>query len=344
MPPYRHFFIFFCFFLIWTFDITIPVDVSNAAGSPGESFIQTMEKIQTPFGRPYFAVSRHSPGSIDVTQTTSYLVLVEIPPEFIWATGSNSVGAIRVHYGAIQENSTKNYINRLREAETYFYIENGLDNPIIAINEIRHYPVDPPVRQAMGVGIIAMALLLAGGIFGGIIVAREFEEQTMKIVRISPVNRLIFLASKGSLGLLLTLTSGVIYILLAVGLLTEAWPARLDLFLATFFLLGSIGVLLGLIYGLLVKGVIPVFIIALVSSLAMWLLGGGFGSLTLYSALHRSIVQFLPYTHGMNLFYHCYFGDGPVLVKTSLVKLVLILVVALVSLILLTWKSFEKEK
>jgi ABC-2 type transport system permease protein len=338
------FFVFFCFYLIWAFDVTVPIEVVNEAGEQGQAFVQAMEDIQTPSGKPYLAVSQHSPATLGSQTSTGYMVTVEIPPTFGQLQAGTQEYTVIAHYGAIQENSVKNYINRLLEAESRFLVDNYLGFRPIRVQEIRHYAVDPPVRQAMAVGIMAMALLLAGGIFGGVIVAREYEDRTIKLIRVSPANRALLLVSKGMAALLLTFAAGAIFVLVAAGLLTGAWPMDGWLFLATTSTLSIIGVILGMAAGMVLRGSVPVFISALIANLVMWLLGGGFGSLALYGPLHRATVQVFPFTHGMNLFWHSFFGGGSAPVWVSSVGLGLILLVVLLSLFRATNTALERER
>jgi len=337
------FFIFFCFYLIWSFDVTVPVEVANQGGAAGEAFIRAMQSIQTPFGGRYIAVK---PISSDLPRRAAgeYMVTVEIPAGFGQERDRQHQYPLVVHYGAVQENSVKNYINRLHEAESRFLIEQHLGFTPIRVDEQRRYPSDPPVRQAMAVGIMAMALLLAGGIFGGVILAREYEDKTIKLIRVSPASRLLLLLSKGNAAFWLTLLAAAVYVLAGAGLLAGAWPVDGGLFLVNTLLLACLGVLMGMLLGMALRGSVPVFITILIASLTMWLLGGGFGSLALYSPLHQRIVQILPFTHGMNLFWYSYFGGGSEPVHTSLAWLTGMLAAALLLLGYTTHTIFEKEK
>lgn len=303
------FLLFMVFYLIWSADITTPIEVVNLAGGRGEAFIEAMLAVRTPSGTPYLRVERRDPAVLRNRPPDKYVAVLELPVDFD-VKGVQEHGPV-AHYGAVNENTVKNYANRLHEAQSQYLTQNLLGFRPIRVQEEARYSRDVPTRRGMAVGLMAYAFLLSGGIFGGILVTREFESHTMKVIRISPVNRCLLLLSKGLVAMLLTFVAGAIYVVVAAGWLTGAWPAAAGTFLSTAVALSATGVALGTAVGMVLRSSVPVFLVSLVACLTMWIIGGGFASLRLYSQLQQQVAQFFPLTHGLNLFWYSYFGGRP---------------------------------
>ncbi len=305
------FLLFLVFYLIWSADITMPLEVVNKASGKGEAFVRAMQTIRTPDGTPYIEVQSRDTAVLRSRTPSEYVAALEIPSGFERARdGIREYHAI-VHYGAVNQNSVKNYINRLHEAESRFLSDNLLGFRPIRLEQIARYPRDIPTRQSMAVSLMAYAFLLSGSIFGGVLITREYEGKTVKLIRVAPVSRVLLFASKGIVALLLTLGAGAVYVVVATGLLTGAWPVAAGTFLSTALTMAVVGVALGMVAGMLLQSSVPIFLVAIVVNLGMWIIGGGFGNLKLYSEAQQYAAQFLPFTHGMKLFWYSYFGGQP---------------------------------
>lgn len=294
------FFLFIVFYLIWSADVTLPIDLVNNAGARGDGLVRAMATAAAPGGTPYLAVRPLGPGAL-ARRPAEYVAMVEIPADFV-----RDREAV-IHYGAENENTVKNYINRLHAAQTELLRDRLGYRPVTVVEQNR-YPTDVPARQAMAVGLTAYAFLLSGTIFGGVLAAREFEDQTVRLIRVAPVRRWLVLASKGTVAVGLTLAAGAVYAGLAAGLLAGARPSAWGVFVAAGLGTAVTGVLCGLAAGLLLRRNVPVFLTGLAANLAMWIVGGGFGKLGLYPAWQQAAGRLLPYTHGMELFWYSYFG------------------------------------
>jgi len=119
------FLLFFIFFLIWSSDITSPIEVTNSAGAAGEEFIQAMEDIKTPFGTNYIQVIQKDPSILISRSPSDYLIVVETPKDFQQVDGNARKYHVIAHYGAEQQNTIKNFINRLHMAQTEYLIKNN---------------------------------------------------------------------------------------------------------------------------------------------------------------------------------------------------------------------------
>lgn len=334
------FILFLVFYLIWATDVTFPMEVVNKAGRRGEAFIDKMEAIRTPYGTPYLHVERRNPTDTESRSPAEYLAVVEIPGNFERTQDGVREYYTIAHYGAVNENTIKNYINRLRMAGTEFW-SGDLGFSPIRLKEAARYPHDIPTRQAMAVGLIAYAFLFSGWIFGGTLITREYEDRTIKLIQVAPANPVLVLASKGSVAMLLTLAAGAVYAVVTY-FLTGAAPTAGAIFLVTALAIATIGVSLGMITGLLLRSSVPVFLVAIVTNLFMWIAGGGFGNLQLYSQAQQYVARILPYTHGMSVFWNSYYGSDPTPPPGSIIGLTTILLVSLLALYYTTTKIFQK--
>lgn len=344
VTAFAPFMLFFIFYLIWAADIRIPIEVTNSAGPSGHKLVMAMQEIKTPSGLPYIQVIEQNPSILGERHPGDYLVLLEIPKDFGRDKNGVKVYEPTAHYGAEQENSVKNSINRLHMAETKFLADNCYGFNPIKLKEINRYAEDIPTRQFMAVGMVAFAFLIAGIIFGGIFIAREYEGNTVKLIRVSSASRLLLFISKGIPAIVLTSGTGAIFTVVAAGILTGAWPKDPVVFILTAVLISATGVILGLLVGLITKNTIPVFLVSIVANLLSWIVGGGFSNTKLYSHWLQTIVKLLPYKYGSDLFWYSYFSNGSPLPVESIMGASVLLLISVILLTTAAQVAFERSK
>ncbi|MHB9144461.1 MAG: ABC transporter permease [Symbiobacteriia bacterium] len=329
------FLLFAVFYLIWMADIQEPIEVVNQAGTAGEPFVQAMGEIRMPNGTPYIRVERQDPAAL-TRDPGSYLVTVEIPASF------QQEPRLIVHYGAEQENSVKNYINRIHQAASQ-YLAGRLGFTPIRLLESPRYPTDIVTIQSMAVMLMTYAFLLSACLFGGVLVAREYEDHTVKLIQVAPSSAALVLLAKGTVALLLTLLAGSVYTA-AVYLLTGAAPGHPFLFGGAGLLLAVMGAALGMTVGLLLRRSVPVFLAVLVGNLALWIVSWAAGMMSAFSRLFQTVLGLLPYLHGINLFWQSYFGGKEAFAAAGMQRTLLLLAAALLVLTVAARGTLERGR
>lgn len=325
------FLLYMVFYLIWSSDVTTPMEVVNRAGAAGEAFVRAMRTIAAPDGTPYLRVQPRDASVLGARAPGDYLCVLEIPPDFVPTAGGVRQYRVIAHYGAENENSVKNWINRLRAASVRFLADQDPAFRPIRVRERDRYLRDVPTRQGMAVRLLAYALLLCGSIFGGVVWTREYEENTVKLIRLAPLHPALVLMAKGAIAMLLTIVAGIFFTVMTA-LLTGAAPTATGPFLLVGLGVSLIGVVMGMLGGMSLRKPVPLFLAALVANLGMWVIGGGFGSLRMYPRLQQYAAYLLPYTHGTNLFWYTYFRGQPTPPWGSALALAAILAVAVLAL------------
>ena len=123
--------------------------------------------------------------------------------------------------------------------------------------------------------------------------------------------------------LVLTAYVAVGFQLAAIGILNGTWPHPLWRVALAILPVAVIAGGLGVTAGLLLRKSIPAFLIGLVASFALWLLGGAFGLAAGFSRWYETVSRFVPHTHAVELVFPAYYGTeiGAPLVSIGLLLL-----------------------
>lgn len=289
----------FMFAVLLNQGISSPVLVSP--GSADSQFIKHIYNYATPYGIPYF-----QPTALDKEiQQTGYVNEIEViqEPQMI----NNQVqGEIVQHFADINTNVTKNYQNRLTGAVTS-YLKNFMNNQWIGVEEYPQFNQDISWALSYSLNAIVFGMMLTGLLFGSLSFTQEAENDIFKFFILSPMNPIWIITGKICSGIIKGLIStGIFTIILAVsmGKLPDNWGIFILIVILAYILILS----LGLIIGMLASSTLTAFFLSLVIALTLWMAGGGFGSMALFSELIQKFALINPATHILNIVRYSYFG------------------------------------
>jgi ABC-type multidrug transport system permease subunit len=297
---------------------TFEMFVDRPATPVGRSLVAAMEEVGSPIGPAYI-----EPVVVDWAG-------LEIDRQVIVVSEDQSQPLAVQHYGSIDSNLVKNFRNRLTAAGLRLW-NAELGSRAVIVNETPWLARDVPYTVYFGVALLPMTVFLAASVLGAVLTAQEFEFRTIVEYRLSPAPALLILAARLTRLVLSALIAAAV-LLIAIGLVTGAWPGELWLvglvLLPVAFIAGCLGVLAGLV----LRKIIPSFLVGLVGSFVGWIMGSGFGLAAGFGGLYEGISRLTPFTHAVELLFPSYYGArigtpmASVLFLTLLCAVMLVLV------------------
>jgi hypothetical protein len=234
------------------------------------------------------------------------------------------------HFGYIDSNIIKNYRNRLTTAALRLW-EEELGEQAVTLVEYPLLPLDVPYFVYFGMALSTLAVGIAAALIGGFTIAQDFENATILEYRLAPAPSALLLAVRLT-RLMLTGLISAFLVYLTMGFTSGVWASSLWVPALVISALGLVFGCVGLLAGMMLRSSLPSFVIALTSSFACWLIGGGFGLAAGFSTAFEYVSKVLPNTHAVELMFpYFYYGRQVGSPALSLVVL-LVYVLALVAL------------
>ncbi|MGG1217249.1 ABC transporter permease [Priestia endophytica] len=270
---------FYIFFSIITSgSATVPIAlVDNANNANSKEFTSLFsEKLddKRDLEAPYWEiVSTDAKKSMNMFNNREVMSVVIIPERF----DENSKVTMKTHN--VNSDYTKNYQLRLDELINY-YNHNKFDaDKQISIKEQSWVPKDIPMLTYMASSLLVFAFLYGGMVNTGVLIAREWEEDTVKELLLSPVSKTYLVIGKMLSGLIPTFISGgIIYLLIY---LVQGFKPTGSLLLISLLVLitALLGVGIGVLIGSLTKRILPTIQINIIIAVVSLIIGGGFSPL-----------------------------------------------------------------
>jgi hypothetical protein len=273
---------------------TFDMNVARPTREEGWALMAAMEKVGSPIGLPYI---RPIPVDWDGDEVSRQVIVIE---------ERGRVPTAVQYYGLIDSNLVKNFRNRLTAAALLLWDEQLGDRAVI-IHEQPWLPRDVPYTVYFGMAMLPMTAFLAASILGAVLTAQEFELGTLVEYRLAPAPPALILASRLTRLVFSGLVSGAV-LLVAVGLATGSWPNSLWQVGLILVLVAATAGCLGMLSGLVMRRVIPAFLVGLVASFTGWILGSAFGLAAGFGGWYERVSRLTPFTHATELLFPCYYG------------------------------------
>jgi ABC-type multidrug transport system permease subunit len=273
-----------------TFDVAIRAPTTP----PGERLLDAMTAVRTTAGVAYI-----NPIVVEDDALTTGSQLISVQEVDGRPTAVQS-------FNLIDSNIVKNYRNRLTAAALLMW-NADLGERALTIDERPWLPVDVPYDVFFGMAMLPMTTILTTVLVGAYTIAREFERDTIREYRLSPIHPALILTAR-IIRLVLTgwLAAGILIV--AIGWLTGWWPDSIVATGAILLPIALIGSCLGISAGLITKSSLPSFLTGLVSTFGLWLLGGAFGLTAGFSGPYEAVSRVIPNTHAVELLFPHYYG------------------------------------
>ncbi len=233
------------------------------------------------------------------------LGLITIPSDLTKRLNSDESVEIPIIINNINDDVTKNFIQRMQNAFNYF--NEGLEvndtvYNIPRVNFITDTSPDLPLIKYICASILGLAMLLSASLAITFSIAREFEDDTIKELVMTP--KLINILG----GKLLSVM--VQTIIVTAFILSEEWvifgylPQNILMQLAYFLwgVLFSVG--LAAIIAARIKQILPAGILIMVINIASWWVSGGLAPSEAWTGLLRTIADYWPGTYFYQVYIH----------------------------------------
>jgi ABC-2 type transport system permease protein len=274
--------------------------VNEDHGLPASTITAYIENASNEF-YPYFDVvnvSTLADARADL-ESYQYLGLIDIPAGFSANVTEGGVGVVQLQVQNINSFTVESFVNRMAAVVTSFNQHYNITGQGFALLTKTTFLVNEVMFDIRGftIGAITLSAMLCGLFFGSMNVAKEYEDGTIVEVMNSPVPRTAFIASKQIIGVGLgTGITGLlaIFMYLATGL---DFIGDVLIVIAALALTTLIHTSLGVLIGLRFKQTTPVIIVAILSSIIMYLFTGGAAPLKLLGPAVETISKILPGTY-----------------------------------------------
>lgn len=287
----------------------------------GRDLVRAMEQVGSPVGSNYI-----DPVFVQEASPDGHR-------QVVWVEETDGQPVTVQRFNRIDSNMVKNLRNRLTSAALYLWQED-LGDAAVRIEEHPWLPNDISYHVYFGMGIITMSVFAAASMIGSITTATDFERDTIMEYRTSPAGSWLLIGSR-LLRLLIVAVIGGSITVLVVGWLTGFWPDSYLQVVAIIIPLGITAGCVGVLAGMLLKKMIPAFIVALVFTFITWLMGGAFGLPEGFSPAYAAVSRWMPNSYTVRLLFSQYFpaqigNPGVSMLYSVLIALAMLLLTSIV--------------
>lgn len=238
-------------------------------------------------------------------QAGQIVAVVTVPTDFDTRIQQREPVQINVEINNLNTDFTKDIRRAVPLSITSFYAKSFPDIVTITPREHDFYPQDTDYIPYISVSILVLGLAVSGLLQAGIATAREWDKETIKEILLSPASRLAVITGKMLAALLMSLISMVIVLLVlifVIGVHPAHWGEVIGFTLLSLVLFTACGML----FGTLLKQILPVTALALGVSVPLFFLSGAFGPLSLNTKVIQIIAQIFPLYYAIVLQQHAF--------------------------------------
>jgi len=312
------------FFLVFAGQLDKNISFPIRFTTTNTPFYQSIDHYRSPAGTPYYD---------EQDNNHNFIFLIETEP--LKVINNKLSGSINQRIESIDKNITKNYRNRLTGAISNFFYSQFPDKAL-QISETSLYEKDPSWSSFFAASILIFGILLSGLLFGTLSFTREWELNCIDLFKLSPMNPIYILSGKflGSLiKSIITVVLYIIFVTLKLKILIFNSAEIIGIICLAYFTAIIIGMLIGIVF----KQSLVAFITALIGSMLLWVLGGGFGTSVGMAKGIQMMININPISKYVKLVLHSCF-NGPI----SLIDIIYPVIILIISVFFLYLKYYQE--
>jgi ABC-2 type transport system permease protein len=263
------------------------------------------------------------------------VAVVTIPVDFDTKIQQNQPVQVGVKINNLNTDFTNDIRRAIPLSITGFYAK-ALPNLVnVSVQENDLYAHDTGYVPYLGVSILVIALMMGGLLQSGTAAAKEWENQTIKELLLSPASRWAITVGKMLGSFIVSLGSTVIVLLVLivfVGVVPINWGEMFGFTLLSLVIFNTVGTLLGTV----IKIRQPVIALSMGISLPLFFLSGAFAPISFTTPLLQIIARIFPVYyqivalqhafHGFALNTYSLGGNALILIGYALVLIILVTV------------------
>ena len=238
-------------------------------------------------------------------QAGKIVAVVTIPADFDAQVRANQP----VQVGVEVNNLNTDFTNDIRRAVplsiTSFYAKAFPNVVTIAPAEHDFYSQDTDYVPYLAVSILVIGLVIGGLLQSGTSSAREWENETIKELLLSPASRWAIIAGK-MLGAFVMSLASVVVVLFVLIFIIRVYPDHWGEVIGFNLLCLVIFIALGTLLGTLIKNRQPVTALAFGTAIPLFFLSGAFGPISFDTAATQVLAQIFPVYYAIVLEQHAF--------------------------------------
>jgi len=235
------------------------------------------------------------------------VAVVTIPTDFDARVKQNQPVQVDVKINNLNTDFTNDIRRAIPLSITSFYAKAFPNLVSVSVQEHDLYIHDTDYIPYLGVSILVIALMMGGLLQSGTAAAKEWENQTIKELLLSPASRWAITVGKMLGSFILSLGSTIIVLLVLivfVGVVPENWGEVLGFTLLSLVIFNTVGTLLGTA----IKTRQPVIALSIGISLPLFFLSGAFGPISFSTPVLQIIAKIFPVYYQIVVLQHAFHG------------------------------------
>ncbi len=241
----------------------------------------------------------------DLIQSGKIVAVVTIPADFDARIQHNQPVQVNVQINNLNTDFTNDIRRAVPLSITSFYAKAFPNLVTVTPRETDLQPQDTDYIPYLTVSILVIGLVLAGILQSGTAAAREWEQETIKELLLSPASRWAMLVGK-MLGAFVMSMASVIVVLVVLILIVGVRPAHWDEVIGYTLLCLVIFIALGTLLGTLLKQRQPVIALSFGTALPLFFLSGAFGPISFTTPAIQVLAKAFPIYYAIVLQQHAF--------------------------------------
>ncbi len=276
--------------------------VMEDQGPYAQAFYQAMSQAHS------FRLQKASAAEAERLITAGQIVaVVTIPTDFDAKVQQNQPVQVGVKINNLNTDFTNDIRRAIPLSITSFYAKAFPNLVNVSVQEHDFYVHDTDYVPYLTVSILVIALMIGGLIQSGTASAKEWENQTIKELLLSPASRWAIMTGKMLGAFLLGLGSTAIMLVVlifVVGVRPDYWGEVIGFTLLSLVIFNTLGTLLGT----LMKVRQPVIALSMGTALPLFFLSGAFSPISFSTPLLQVIARIFPVYYQIVVFQHAFHG------------------------------------
>ena len=276
--------------------------VMEDQGAYAQAFYQAMSQAHS------FRLQKTSAAQAQQLINAGQIVaVVTIPSNFDTRLQNHQPVQVDVEINNLNTDFTNDIRRAIPLSITSFYAKAFPNLVDVTMQESDFYPQDTDYIPYLTVSILVIALMLGGLLQSGTASAKEWENQTIKELLLSPASRWAIMVGKMLGAFLVGLGSTFIVLLVlifAVGVRPVHWLEVIGFTLLSLLIFDTLGTLLGT----LIKQRQPLIALTMGTALPLFFLSGAFGPISFSTPVLQVIAKIFPVYYQIVVFQHAFHG------------------------------------
>ncbi|HVM71132.1 MAG TPA: ABC transporter permease [Anaerolineales bacterium] len=276
--------------------------VMGDQGPYAQAFYQAMSQAHS------FRLQIASAAEAERLITAGQIVaVVTVPADFDAKVQQNQPVQVGVKINNLNTDFTNDIRRAIPLSITSFYAKAFPNLVNVSVQEHDLYAHDTGYVPYLGVSILVIALMMGGLLQSGTAAAKEWENQTIKELLLSPASRWAITVGKMLGSFIVSLGSTVIVLLVLivfVGVVPINWGEMFGFTLLSLVIFNTAGTLLGTV----IKIRQPVIALSMGISLPLFFLSGAFAPISFTTPLLQVIARIFPIYYQIVVLQHAFHG------------------------------------